>query len=164
MPTQYSGVNYAKTQASPISQIEESQYNVPTLHILDQFILTADLGASDTILVGGPIPEGAVLLDCTLSTGALGGSCALNVGYQAGVAEPTGSNTPQAVDLTAFFSAVVCSSAVVARAHGSAQEGDFYTQAQLTSQVQPIITCSVASSGGTGKTIFVDIAYAKAGG
>jgi hypothetical protein len=160
----YSGVNYAKTQASPITQIEEGQYNAPTLRILDQFVLTADLGSNDTILMGGPIPEGAVLLDCKIKSGALGGSAAINVGYQAGASQPAGSLAAQAVDLTAFFSALPVSSATSASAFGSTYEGDFYTQSPLTSQVQPVITCSVASSGGTGKTIFIDIAYTKNGG
>lgn len=160
----YSGVNYADTQASPITQIGEGQYNAPTLHILDQFVLTADLGATDTILMGGPIPEGAILLDCKIVTGALGGSAAINVGYQAGASQPTGSLTPQAVDLTAFFSALPVSSAGYASAFASTYVGDYYTQVPLTSQVQPIITCSVASSGATGKSIMIDIAYTKNGG
>ena len=161
---QYKGVNYADTQVTPIEQIEQGQYNVPAFHILDQFVLTADLASTDTILVGGPIPEGAVLLDAKVVTGALGGSAALNFGYQAGAAQPAGSLTPQAADLTAFFSALVCSSATYASAFGSTYQGDFYTQVPLTSQVQPILTCSVATSGATGKTIFIDISYTKSGG
>lgn len=160
----YSGVNYAETQASPITQIDEGQYNAPTLHILDQFILTADLAASDTILMGGPIPEGAILLNANITTGALGGSAAINVGWQAGAAALTGALAPQAADLTAFFAALPVSSATVAAAHGSTYEGDFYNQVPLTSQVQPVITCSVASSGATGKSIMIDIVYTKNGG
>ena len=165
MSTAYKGVNYADTQASPITQIEGGQYNVPALHILDQFVLTADLAANDTILVGGLIPEGAILLDAKVVVPtALGGAAAINFGYQAGPAEPTGSPTPQAVSLSAFFASLVVSSAVVASALGSAQQGTFYTQAALTSQVQPIITCTVATSGATGLSIYVDISYTKAGG
>lgn len=165
MSTVYKGVNYADTQASPIEQIEESQYNAPSLHILDQFVLTADLAANDTILVGGPIPEGAVLSDAKFAAPvALGGSAAINMGYQAGSSEPTGSPTPQAADTTAFFSALPCSSATWASAFGSTYQGDYYTQVALTSQVQPVITCSVATSGATGKSIYVDISYTKAGG
>lgn len=160
----YNGVNYAKTQASPITQVEEGQYNSPVLHILDQFVLTADLGSNDTILMGGPIPEGAVLLDAKVVTGALGGSAAINFGYQAGVAGPTGSLSAQAADTTAFFSALPCSSATYATAFGSTYIGDYYTQVPLTSNVQPVITCSVASSGATGKSIMVDISYTKNGG
>lgn len=164
MTTAYQGVNYAKTQASPITQIDEGQYNSPVLHILDQFVLTADLVANDTILMGGYIPEGAILLDCVLTSGALGGSAAINMGWQASASQPTGSLAAQAADLTAFFSALPVSSATVAKAHGSTYEGDFYNQVALTANVQPIITCSVASSGATGKTIYVAIAYTKNGG
>lgn len=149
----YSGVNYAKTQASPITQIDEGQYNCPAKHILDQFVLTADLGANDTILMGGVIPEGAILLDCVVSTGALGGSAAINVGYQ------KSADAVVAADTTAFFSALPVSSATVAKAHGSTYEGDFYTQAALAANVQPVVTCSVASSGATGKSIMIDISY-----
>ncbi len=164
MSTAYSGVNYAKTQASPITQIDEGQYNSPTLHILDQFVLTTDLVANDTILVGGPIPAGAILLEAKIGTGALGGSAAINFGYNAGAAALAGAQTAQAADTTAFFSALPVSSATVASARGSTYEGDFYGQVPLTSQVQPVITCSVASSGATGKSIYVDLAYTKNGG
>jgi len=162
--TIYSGVNYAKTQASPITQIDQSQYNESNLHILDQFVLTADLAANDTILVGGLIPEGAVLLDAKMVTGALGGSAALNFGWQAGATALAGALTPQAADTTAFFSALPVSSATYASSFGSTYIGDYYTQVALTSQVQPVITCSVATSGATGKSIYIDISYLKAGG
>jgi hypothetical protein len=164
MAITYKGVNYADTAASPITQIEGAQYNVKELHILDQFVFTADLAANDTILMGGPIPEGAVLLDCRIVTGALGGSAAINVGYQAGAVALAGALAAQAVDLTAFFSALPVSSATYASAFGSTYIGDFYTQAALTSQVQPAITCSVATSGATGKSIYIDISYVKNGG
>ena len=164
MATAYSGVNYAKTQTSPPTQIDAGQYNEPTLHILDQFVLTADLSAGDTILVGGVIPAGAVLLDCRILSGAMGGSSSINVGYLVSATALTGAPATQAVDLTAFFSALPNSSATYASAFGSGYVGDYYTQAQLTAQVQPVITCAVATSGATGKTIYIDIAYTKSGG
>ncbi len=165
MSVAYKGVNYANTQLTPIEQIEQGQYNVPTMRILDQFVLTADLASNDTIAVGGPIPAGAVVLDAKFAAPVgLGGSAAINFGYLAGAAQLTGSPTPQAVDLTAFFSALPCSSAVFASAFGSTYQGDYYTQTPLTSQVQAILTCSVATSGATGKSIYVDISYTKSGG
>lgn len=160
----FSGVNYANTQALPIEQIEQGQYNAPVLVILDQYVMTGDFSSNDTLLVGGLIPEGATLLGAKVQTGALGGSAAINFGYQAGPAEPTGSPTPQAADTTAFFSALPCSSATYASAFGSTYQGDFYTQVALTSQVQPVITCSVATSGASGKKIFIEISYSKSGG
>lgn len=164
MATAYSGVNYAKTQASPITQIDEGQYNAPMLKLIDQFVLTADLAANDTILVGGPIPEGAIVLNAKISTGALGGSAALNFGIQAGAAALTGAGTPMAVDTTAFFSALPVSSITYASAWGSTYQGDFYNQVAYTSLAQPVITCSVATSGATGKTIYMEIDYTKNGG
>ena len=164
MSTVYKGVNYADTQTSPPTQIEQGQYNEGALHILDQFILTADLASADTILVGGPIPEGATLLDCKIASGALGGSASINVGYQAGATALTGALAAQAVDTTAFFSALPVSTAVFASAFGSTYQGDYYTQTALTSQVQAVITCQVASSSATGKEIFIDISYTKSGG
>jgi hypothetical protein len=164
MSTAYSGVNYAKTQASPITQIDQGQYNSPVLSIMDQFVLTADLAANDTILVGGPIPEGAIIKNAKMSTGALGGSAALNFGIQAGAVQPTGSNTAMAADATAFFNALPCSSATWGSAYGSTYQGDYYTQSAYTSQAQAVITCSVATSGATGKTVYVEIDYTKNGG
>lgn len=155
----YKGVNYTKTQATPFSAIDEGQYCGQTFHILDQFVLTADFVATDIVLLGGTIPEGATLLQAILTTGALGGSCTVSLGWQASPTALTGANAAQAADLTAFFNTVAVSSATVATAHGSAQEGDFYTQVPLTAPVQPILTCVAASSGATGKTIYVDIAF-----
>lgn len=160
----YQGVNYAKTQASPVAQIEEGQYNSPVLHILDLFVFTADLAANDQVLMGGYIPEGAVLLDAVVSTGALGGSAAINFGWLASAAALAGSNPGQAQDLTAFFSALPVSSATVAKAHGSTYEGDFYSLVALNAAVQPVVSCSVATSGATGKSIMIDISYTKNGG
>lgn len=158
MSTKYSGVNYANTQASPYEAVEESQYNVVEKHILDQFVLTADLAAGDQILVGGPIPAGAVLLDAVLTSAAMGGSAAVNFGW---LASADGS---VAADATAFFAALPVSSATVAKAHGSTFEGDFYTQVPLAAAVQPVIACSVATSGATGHKLSVDIKYVKCGG
>jgi hypothetical protein len=166
MSTAYNGVNYANTQASPIEQIEEGQYNSLTLRILDLFVLTADLVANDTINVGGPIPEGAVLLNAKIAAPvSLGGACALNFGYLAGAAGPTGSLTPQAASASAFFSAVVVGSAVTyTSAYGNAQQGTYYTQIPLSSQVQAQAVCTVGSSGATGKSLYFEVEYTKTGG
>ena len=164
MAIAYSGVNYAKTQALPITQIDNGQQGGIVKHILDQFVLTADLAANDTIDVGGPIPEGATVLDCIISSAAMGGSAAINVGWRAGAVALSGALAAEAAAPTALFSALPVSSAVVAKAHGSTYEGAFYTQVPLTSQVQPVITCSVASSGATGRSIMIDIMFVKNGG
>lgn len=164
--TVYQGVNYAKTQATPISQIEEGQYNSPVLKILDQFVLTADLVLNDQILVGGPIQQGAVVLNAKVGVPiGLGGSAAIGFGILAG---PTsvfaGAPTAMAQDLTAFFAALPVSSATWASSFGSTYQGDYYTQTAYTSNAQPVITCSVATSGATGKSIYVEIDYTKNGG
>ena len=165
MSTIYSGVQYAKTQASPITQIDEGLYNVPSLKISDSFVLTADLAANDTILMGGLLPEGAVLFNARIGvpTG-LSGSAALNFGYQAGATALTGAPAAQAANTTAFFSSLPVSSATYASAFGNTYQGSYYTQVALTSQVQPVITCSVATSGATGDTIYCEIDYCKSGG
>lgn len=163
----YSGVNYADTQDSPQEQIDQGQYNAPLLKILDQFVLTADLAANDTILVGGPIPEGAICLNAKIvcPTG-LGGSAALNFGWQAGVGQGSfaGQPTLQAANATGFFSALPVSSATYASAVGNTYQGAFYTQTAFTSQAQAVLQCSVATSGATGLTIYVEIEYTKCGG
>ena len=165
MSTQYKGGQYANTQASPIEQIDEGLYNVPVMKIMDSFVLTLDLAANDTILMGGPIPEGAILDNAKLiAPTGLGGSAAFNFGYQAGATALAGAPAAQAVNLTAFFSALPMSSATYAAAFASSYQGTYYTQVALTSQVQPIITCTVATSGATGDTIYVEISYTKSGG
>ena len=165
MATIYKGVNYADTQLSPIEQIDEGQYNAPMLKILDQFVLTADLASNDTILVGGPIPEGAIVLQARVNVPVgLSGSAAINFGIQAGAAALTGAGTPMVADATAFFSGLPVSSATWASAQGSTYQGDYYTQVAYTSQAQAVITCSVATSGATGKSIYVELEYTKNGG
>ena len=158
--TIYSGVNYSNTQATPFEYIDEGQFSARQYHILDQFVLTADLAANDTILLGGLIPEGATVLDAKLSIPVtLGGSAAANVGWQASPTALTGANTAQAADATAFFNGVALEPAAVKTAHGDATEGDFYTQVPLTAPVQPVLTCTVATSGATAKKIFIDISF-----
>lgn len=158
--TVYKGVQYTNTQASPQTLIDESLYDSLSYKIFDTFVLTADLASGDTILMGGYIPAGSILLDCKLTSQALGGSCTINVGWQAG---PTGA---QLASASGFFSALPVSSATVATAHGSTYEGmtsnlsNFYL-VQMTEQVQPVIAENAVSSGATGAIISIEISYLK---
>lgn len=157
----YKGAQYGNTQASPQELIDESLYDSLSYRIFDTFVLTADLASGDTILMGGYIPAGSILLDCKLTSQALGGSCTINVGWQAGA---TGV---QAANATGFFSALPVSSATVAAAHGSTYEGmtsslsNFYL-VQMLEAVQPVIAENAVSSGATGLTVQVEISYLKA--
>jgi hypothetical protein len=161
----YQGVNYAKTQASPITQIDEGFYDSQMLKIIDTFVLTADLASGDVILVGGLIPQGAVLLDCQITSQALGGSCTVDVGWQASATPNlTGAFGSEAANSVGFFSALPVSTATVAKAHGAATEGmtsnwsNFYLY-QLSAAVQPVIAEHAVSSSATGLKIAIEISY-----
>jgi hypothetical protein len=131
---------------------EQGYYGGKVRKMYDSFVLTGDLASGDTITMGTPLPEGARLTNCTVTTGALGGSCTINVGWQAGPA------ALEAAAPTAFFSALPVSSATVAAAHGSTYEGTFY-QHVLLEQVQPVIAENAVSSGATGLKIQIEIDY-----
>lgn len=152
MSVAYKGTNYGNTQSSIPSLIDEGLQAGKRLHMYDKFVLTADLASGDTILMGSPLPAGAILWDCIVTSEALGGSCTVNVGWQAG------ASGVEAADATGFFSALPVSSATVAKAHGSAYEGDFYGH-QLKEAAQVVIAENAVSSGATGKKIQIDVEY-----
>lgn len=152
--TKYQGVNYAKIVGNPYSLVEEGQVAGSVRKLYDSFVLTADLASGDQILMGSFLPQGARVTNCTITTGALGGSCTINVGWLAG---PTGL---EAAAPTGFFSALPVSSATVANAHGSTYEGAFYQKIFLE-QVQPVIAENAVSSGATGAIISIEISYLK---
>lgn len=165
--TKYQGVNYADTQASPIELIDQGQFGGKMRSMYDIFVLTADLASGDTILMGAPLPEGSILLECKVSSDALGGSCTVNVGWQAvSEIEPAGGDTLMTSNATGFFSALPVSSATVANAHGSSYEGggggasgsSFWRQ-RITSPIQVVIAENAVSSGATGKSIGVEVTY-----
>ena len=168
MATTYKGVNATNAAASIPTLTEEGQYGGKMRKVFDSFTLTADLAANDLILMGTPLPEGALLVNARLITGALGGSCALDFGYTASNENPVGDvgvggTVDQAADATAFFNQYVCSSAVNVAAQGTTVQaggaGDFYMQRLAGPGCQPQIKCTVASSGATGIKIQTEIDY-----
>ena len=147
-----------QTPAVPLL-IEEGFYGGRIMRMYDSFTLTADLASGDTIQMGGLLPENACLLDCLVTTGALGGSCTINVGWLASAQVTPGTTTPvEAANATGFFSALPVSSATFARAWGSTYTGTFY-QKVLQAQVQPVIAENAVSSGATGLKIQMEIHY-----
>ncbi len=168
MATTYKGVAATNLARTIPVLVEQGQFGGKVRRMYDTFVLTADLAANDIIVINGLLPEGARLVNCSLVTGALGGSCAISVGWQASldINPPGGSGAGgeviNAADTTGFFNNFVVSSAQRVTAFGqsvaSGGSGDFY-QTVLTSEVQPIVTCNVASSSATGKSITVEIEY-----
>lgn len=165
--TKYQGVNYANQQANIPLMIEQAQFGGKLRSMYDSFVLTADLASGDTILMGAPIQEGSILVDCKISSDALGGSCTVNVGWNAvAEIEPAGGDTLMASNATGFFSALPVSAATVAIAHGSTYEGGgngpststFWRQ-RLTSPIQCVIAENAVSSGATGKVIAIEVTY-----
>lgn len=153
----YKGVGATNVAASIPSLIEQGQYGGKRRVMYDTFVLTADLAAGDTILMGSPLPEGAMLLDCMITSGVLGGSCTIDVGWQKGLAAD-GVTQAEAAVATGFFSALPVSSATVAKAHGSTYEGSFYGKV-LAAAVQPVIAEHAVSSGATGQALSIEISY-----
>ena len=163
MSTKYSGVNYALTQQTIPSLIDEGGSYFVKRYIYDSFVLTADLAAGDTILMGSVIPESALLLGCQIATGALGGSCTIDVGWLASASEVPGGYGPAMVAApTGFFSALPVSSATNATAYGSTYTtmSNWYGL-QVTAPVQPVIAEHAVSSGGTGIEIQILIEYGE---
>lgn len=153
----YKGVNYTNTVASIPSLAEQGKKEGKRVIMYDKFVLTADLAAGDTIIVGEPLPQGALLLDCMITTGALGGSCTIDVGWKQGLAADN-VTVSEAAAPTGFFSALPVSSATVAKAHGNTYEGSFYAKV-LAAAVQPVIAEHAVSSGATGIAIEIEINY-----
>ena len=165
----YQGTNYANTQLTPVELIEQGQQRGTVQVMRDSFKLTADLAAGDTIIMGGYIPEGAILVNCIISSDALGGSCTINVGWSVPSEQfPTGGggDTLMTANATGFFSALPVSSAVAATARGSSYEGggigptaSTFEGLKLTSPIQVVIAENAASSGATGKVIAIEVNY-----
>ena len=165
----YKGVKYGDTLLTPQTLIEQGQQRGTPQVMKDQFTLTADLAAGDTIIMGGYIPEGATLLDCKISSDALGGSCTINVGWSV-ISEqfPTGGggDTTMTAAATGFFSALPVSSATFASARGSSYEGggigptaSTFENLKVTSPIQVVIAENAVSSGATGKIIAIEVTY-----
>ena len=165
----FSGVNYAGTQSAPPELIDQGQQGGKIRSMFDIFELTADLGVGDQIFMGGPLQEGSVLVDCKVSSDALGGSATVNVGWLS-IAEynPTGGggDTLMTSNATGFFSALPVASAGVTSAHGNTYEGggggatgSSFWRVRLTSAVQVVIACSAVTSGATGKSIGVEVSH-----
>lgn len=152
--TVYKGINATNVAANIPTLAEQGQYGGKVRKMYDKFVLTADLASGDTILMGEPLPEGARLLNCHITTEALGGSCTIDVGWAA-----SAEATPlEAASPTGFFSALPVSSATVAAAHGSTYEGSFYSKI-LLSQIQPVIAEHAVSSAATGKKVYMEVEY-----
>lgn len=168
MSVKYQGVNYADTQSNIPELIEAAYAGQSEKHMLDVFVLTADLASGDTILMGAPIPAGSILTNCKIINDALGGSCTVNVGWLAGAElEPNaGGDVQMAANATGFFSALPVSSAGTATADGSSYEGggegvtaSSFFRLVLTSPIQIVIAENAVSSGATGKAIAIDVTY-----
>ncbi len=156
----FKGVQATKVAKTIPDLVAQGQQGGKIRNLYDKYVLTADLASGDSIDIGAPLPEGARLIDCIVSTGALGGSCTIDVGWRASVElEPSGSAQLELIDKTGFFSALPVSSATVAKAHGSAYEGDFY-QKVLAADVQVAVWEHAVSSSATGLAIAVEVNYA----
>lgn len=152
------GVEATKVAATVPSLIEEGKYGGKLRVMYDTYVLTADLASGDIIKIGSPLPEGAILLNCKVKTGALGGSCTINVGCQASPLDETTHAALEAAVPTLFFAALPVSSATSASAYGSTYEGVFYAR-RLLAPVQVVVAENAVSVGATGLSISVEVHY-----
>ncbi len=148
----FNGSNAAKIASSIPKLAETGQQNGTRRVIYDTYTLTADLASGDRIRMGGLLPAGALITGCEVYTDTLGGSCTLDIGWEASADAAVAQNK------TGFFSAMVASSAAV-QGLGAAT-ATFATFGKVfASPVQISIWEHAVSSGATGLIISIAISY-----
>lgn len=143
MGTTFYGVNATlRDNQNPARPINPPDGYARRMVIYDEYVLTADLAAADKIELM-EIPSGARVLGGTLKYGAMGGSCTVNVGWEA-----SAEATPlEAAVATGFFSALAVSSAGASAFTAGTLTGLFK---KFTSKVRVVIAENAVSSGATG--------------
>lgn len=152
MSTVYKGVNATNVAASIPKLAEEGQQGGVRKTLYDKFVLTADLAAGDSIKIGGLLPVGAQIMSATLACEALGGSCTVDVGWDAS------ADAVEAQNKTGLFAAAVVSAAAVQTLTATTGTAAAFGYT-FSAQVQPTIWEHAVSSGGTGKAISLAIEY-----
>jgi len=159
MAVTYKGVEATKVLANLPSLQEQGKYAGKLMQMYDTFVLTADLAAGDIIKMGSPIREGARLVNCRITTGALGGSCTIDVGWAASAQLDSAGAAVEAAASTGIFAALPVSSATVASARGNTYEGASIFQKVLAAAVQIQVAEHAVSSGATGLAISIELDY-----
>jgi hypothetical protein len=155
MSTKYKGVNATVALQTPptiFEYIEGGQYQAYSQFIWDTFVLTADLASGDTILMGGLSPQNSTIVACDLGFGAMGGSCTVNVGWQAS------ADAVVAANATGLFSAASCASAGLLGLGSSGGQVTAFGKL-LASPVQFVIAENAVSSGGTASAFWLKVTY-----
>lgn len=146
------GVGATLRAANPARPVNPPDGYNRRMVMYDEYTLLADLGSADIIQLM-KIPVGARVLGGTLKYGAMGGSCALSLGWAA-----SGEATPlEAAVATGFFSGLAVSSAGATSFTSGTLTGLFK---KFLSEVQVQILTSAVSSSATGKVfgLALDIA------
>ena len=152
MGTAYKGGNATNIAGNIPKLAEEGQQGGVKKIIYDSFALTADLASGDTIVMGGLVPAGAMIVGCELISDALVGSCTVNVGWQASA---DGVESASAAGL--FSAAAVSTASVLGLGSTGGAPGAFGKV--FPSPVQLVIAENAVSSGATGKYIRLALSY-----
>lgn len=153
------GVNATKRlNQSVVDLVLQSQHGGRVKSLYDIYTLTADLALGDIIKIGR-LPAGARVTDVRMIFGALGGSGAVNVGWQQGAQNALNTANGEAANTSGFGAAVAVSSAGVYSMFTS-QSTAAGMQKVFAEEVEVVITTSTdttASSGSISVEVFFEI-------
>ena len=151
----FKGVNATSNAASIPALSEGGQQAAVKKVMYDTYVLTADLASGDKIRMGGLIPAGAKILNVVLVTGALGGSCTVDVGWEAS-ADGVETETKTGFFSGAVVSAAACSTFSTATTPTLAGFGK-----KFSSPVQISVWEKAVSSSATGLSISLMVEYVE---
>ncbi len=154
MSTVFKGANATNIAGSIPKLAEEGQQNGVKKLIFDTYTFGTDTVANDSILMGGLIPAGAMILGCDVTCGALGASGTFDVGWNAS------ADAVEAQNKTAFFSGLAVTSAAT-QGMGASTGTPGTVGYVLKSAVQPALFEKAVTTSATGLSISMAITYVE---
>jgi hypothetical protein len=150
------GANYKAAYVTVPSSKNNGERGAPVRCMLESFTFDADGAASETVYMGR-LPAGAKVLSCRLYGPDLGGTGTIEVGNSASV---DGSAT-DAADVDSFIDSVDGSGQAFDTSDNSAasNRGPSIGITRFSTDVNVILTFTGATSGATGKIIYLDLKY-----
>ena len=150
------GVNYkAAYQDVPSTKVGGGEKGGVLYILREKFTFDADGGASETVKLGR-LPAGAMVLAARVYGPDLGGTGTFELGNSASV----NGSAVDALDVDSFIDAGDSSGQAFDVADSaSAQRGPAIGIIRFASEVDVILTLTGATSGATGKSIYLDLRY-----
>jgi hypothetical protein len=147
------GVNYANTVAVPAVKVNNGEYGGQEHVIRESFTLDADAGGTETVYMG-KLPAGAMVISARLFGADLGGSATFELGNAAS------ADAVEAVDIDGFIDAGDPSGAAYDILDSAAStRGASIGIRRFASPVDIILTFGAATSGATGKIVYMVLKY-----